>query len=110
MEIPAGKLEVNEEPRETAIRELKEETGFEAKNFQYLFEFYTSPGYTNEKIYLFLASDLIEGEQELDEGEYCEVVKFEIDELIKMIDIGKIIDSKTIIGIHAAKDYIQSIS
>ena len=79
LEIPAGKLEVNEEPRETAIRELKEETGFEAKNFQYLFEFYTSPGYTNEKIYLFLASDLIEGEQELDEGEYCEVVKFEID-------------------------------
>ena len=53
---------------------------------------------------------MIEGEQELDEGEYCEVVKFEIDELIKMIDIGKIIDSKTIIGIHAAKDYIQSIS
>lgn len=108
LELPAGKLELNEEPRETGIRELKEETGFEAKNFNYLFEFYTSPGYTNEKIYLFLAYDLIEGEQDLDEGEYCEVEKHNIDDLIKMINRGEIIDSKTIIGIHTAKDYIEN--
>ncbi|WFA09704.1 NUDIX hydrolase [Tissierella sp. Yu-01] len=108
LEIPAGKLEVNEEPRETAIRELKEETGYDAKELKYLLEFYTSPGYCNEKIYLFLASDLVEGDQKLDEGEYCEIVKYSFDELLKMIDRGEIIDSKTIIGIFAAKDYIQN--
>jgi len=108
LEIPAGKLEVNEEPRETAIRELKEETGYESENLKYLLEFYTSPGYTNEKIYLFLATNLIEGEQDLDDGEYCEIAKYNIDELYKMIDRGEIIDSKTIIGINMAKEYINS--
>lgn len=107
LEIPAGKLEINEEPRETAIRELKEETGYEAKNLKYLLEFYTSPGYTTEKIYLFMASSLIEGDKDLDDGEYCEVEKYSIDELIKMIDRGEIIDSKTIIGINLAKDYLK---
>lgn len=109
LEIPAGKLEVNEEPRETAIRELKEETGYEAEKLKYLLEFYTSPGYTNEKIYLFLASGLIYGEQDLDEGEFCEIEKYNIDELTKMIDRGEIIDSKTIIGINIAKEYFKSI-
>lgn len=107
LEIPAGKLEVNEEPRETAIRELKEETGFEAKNYNYLLEFYTSPGYTTEKIYLFMATDLTEGLQDLDDGEYCEMEKHSIDDLIKMIDRGEIIDSKTIIGINLARDFLK---
>lgn len=107
LEIPAGKLEVNEEPRQTAIRELKEETGYEAENLKYLIEFYTSPGYCNEKIYLFLASELIEGATKLDEGEYCDIEKFSIEELLKMIDRGEIIDSKTIIGINLAKDYFK---
>lgn len=107
LEIPAGKLEVNEEPRQTAIRELKEETGYEAENLKYLLEFYTSPGYCNEKIYLFLASGLIEGETKLDDGEYCDIEKFKIEELLKMIDRGEIIDSKTIIGINLAKEYFN---
>lgn len=107
LEIPAGKLEVNEEPRETAIRELREETGYSANNYKYLMEFYTSPGYTTEKIYLFMATELIEGNQELDFGEYCEIEKYSIEDLIKMIDRGEIIDSKTIIGINLAKDYLR---
>ena len=78
LEIPAGKLELNEEPRQTAQRELKEETGFEARKLEYLLEFYTSPGFSNEKIYLFLASDLIEGETNPDAGEFVEVEKYKI--------------------------------
>ncbi len=107
LEIPAGKLELNEEPRETAIRELKEETGYEAKKIEYLLEFYTSPGFSNEKIYLFLATDLIEGEATPDSGEFIEMEKYNIDDLIKMVERGEIIDSKTIIGINLAKKYID---
>ena len=66
LEIPAGKLELNEEPIESAKRELKEETGYIADKIEYVMEFYTSPGFSNEKIYLFLAQGLNEGEQELD--------------------------------------------
>lgn len=68
LEIPAGKLEVNEEPRETAIRELREETSLEAKKLSYITEFYTSPGYSSEKIHLFLAEDLIEVDPQPDSG------------------------------------------
>ncbi len=107
LEIPAGKLEINEEPRETAIRELKEETGFEAKKLEYLLEFYTSPGFSNEKIYLFLAADLIEGESNPDVGEFIDIEKHSIDDLVKMVERGEIVDSKTIIGINFAKKYID---
>jgi ADP-ribose pyrophosphatase len=107
LEIPAGKLELNEEPRETAIRELKEETGYEAKKLEYLLEFYTSPGFTNEKIYLFLATGLVEGEPALDAGEFIETGKYKIEDLIRMVERGEITDSKTIIGINFAKEYID---
>jgi len=107
IELPAGKMDVNEEPVETAKRELHEETGYTANEFKYLFEFYTSPGFCNEKIYLFLAKGLQEGEVSFDGDEYCETVKFSIEELDKMIDRGEIMDSKTIIGIYYAKQYIK---
>ena len=107
LEIPAGKLELNEEPRETAIRELREETGFEAGKIEYLLEFYTSPGFSNEKIHLFLATDLIEGEATPDSGEFVEKVKISIEDLLKMVDRGEIVDSKTIIGINLADKYIN---
>lgn len=107
LEIPAGKLEINEEPRETAIRELKEETGFTANKVEYLLEFYTSPGFSNEKIYLFLATDLIEGEATPDTGEFVDIEKYNINDLIKMVERGEIIDSKTIIAINLAKKYLD---
>ena len=107
LEIPAGKLELNEEPRETGIRELKEETGFSADKMEYLLEFYTSPGFSNEKIYLFLATGLTDGEATPDLGEFIQSEKYNVDDLIKMIERGEIIDSKTIIGINMAKKYID---
>lgn len=106
-EIPAGKMEINEEPRETAIRELKEETGYLANKLSYKLEFHTSPGFCNEKIYLFLGEDLVKGEPNPETGEFITSEKFHIDDLIKMIDRGEIIDSKTIIGIYLARDYFD---
>lgn len=108
LEIPAGKLEVNEEPKETATRELKEEIGMDPKKLTYLSEFYSSPGYCDEKIHLFLAEDLEEGDFEKEEGEFLEVVEHSIEELIKMVSMGDIVDSKTIIGIFLAEKIIEA--
>lgn len=107
LEIPAGKLEVNEEPRETATRELKEETGYDANKMEYLLEFYTSPGFSNEKVHLFLASELAGGDPCPESGEFIETVKVNIEDLLKMVDRGEIVDSKTIIGINLANKYIN---
>lgn len=106
-EIPAGKVEINEEPKESAIRELKEETGYSAQKFKYLLEFYTSPGFCNEKIHLFLAENLTEGEAEQENDEFIESEKIHIDNLVKMVDRGEIIDGKTIIGIYLAREYFK---
>lgn len=106
LEIPAGKIEINEEPKETAFRELCEETGFVASELEYLFEFYTSPGFSNEKMYLFVAKELVEGEAKPDGDEYIDVLKVKIEDSIKMILRGEIVDSKTIIGILYAQQYL----
>jgi len=108
LEIPAGKLEVNEEPKETAIRELKEETGIKAKKLEYITEFYTSPGFSNEKMYLFLAMDLSMDVLEPADDEYIEITKVKIDKLANMIKKGEILDSKTMIGIYMAMEHLES--
>lgn len=107
LEIPAGKLELNEEPRETAIRELREETGLESDKLNYISEFYTSPGYTNEKIHLFLAEELRKVEYISEPGEFLEIIELPIKELTKMVKRGEILDSKTIIGIFIAQKLID---
>lgn len=106
LEIPAGKLEVNEEPRETAIRELREETGYEGREVKYLLDFYSSPGFTDEKVSIFLAEDLVKVGENPDEGEFIEIEEVHIDDLSKMIEKGEILDSKTIIASYIARDYI----
>lgn len=107
LEIPAGKLEHGEEPVGCAVRELKEETGFDCDKIQFLLEFYTSPGFCNEKVYLFLATGLYEGVAEPENDEYIEVIKFEINELLNMIHNGEITDSKTIIGVTMANNFLK---
>jgi ADP-ribose pyrophosphatase len=108
LELPAGKLEVNEEPRETALRELKEETGYSAARLEYLLEFYTSPGFSTEKIYLFLGEELTPGEQELEAGEFIDIESYSLEELNRMISRGEIMDSKTIIGIQTTAQIVKN--
>ena len=99
-EIPAGKLELNENPNEAAIRELKEETGYHANHLESLGMMYPTPGYSNEKIYLFLATDLEEGEPSFDRDEWIVTEHVQLSEAIKMIENHQILDAKTIIAIY----------
>nr|WP_313371342.1 NUDIX hydrolase [Sedimentibacter sp.] len=98
-ELPAGILNIAEVPVEGALRELKEETGYETKKIKQVCEFYSSPGFTNEKIYLFKAEDLLFASTKLDEDECIETIAVNKEEAAKMLETGRILDSKTIIGI-----------
>lgn len=105
-ELPAGTLELGEEPLATAKRELIEETGYEAKIMEPLNFFFTSPGISNEKMFAFLAKDLTEVGQDLDEDEEIEVTKMSFDTALDLIRTGKIKDGKTIAALlyyHAFK-------
>lgn len=98
-EIPAGKLEAKETLLECAKRELREETGYTAQKFKKLFEFYPTPGYSSETIYIYQAQNLSFVGRDLDEGEYIEVVPKTKSELRELFQAGKIKDSKTLIAV-----------
>ena len=106
-EIPAGKLEKGEDPREAAIREFREECGAVAEKFEPLGEIYPTPGYCGEIIRIFYATDLTFGEQELDEDEYLEVIKMPFSECVAKIMSGEIKDAKTIVGILKLKELMK---
>lgn len=97
-EIPAGKLDKDEDPLYCAQRELREETGISAKNWRILSSAKPSPGYLNETIHIFLATDLEFGEAIPDQGEFLIVEKRPLKEVISAIVTGEITDAKTIIG------------
>ena len=95
-EIPAGKLEKDEDPFDAGVREFKEECGAVADNYFSLGEIYPSPGYTNEIIRLYGATGLHFEEQDLDDDEFLQVIKMPLDELITRIMSGEIKDAKTV--------------
>jgi ADP-ribose pyrophosphatase len=99
-ELPAGRLDPGEKPLATAKRELKEETGYSAKTWKKLAFFYPSPGYVGESMTIFLATDLTEGDATPMDDEQIETRWFTAKEVAQMMDEGKIIDGKTIIGYH----------
>ena len=100
IEIPAGKLEKDEDIVNAAKRELEEETGYYTENLKYLGAIYPSCGYTNEIIYLFLATEATMKETHFDEDELITSKFFSIDEVKQMIKEDKIKDAKTIAAFY----------
>ena len=99
LEIPAGTIDRSEPPLECARRELQEETGYSAEDWESLGHIYPTPGYTNEVLHLFYASGLTKGEQHLDPGEDIDVRWIPLEKVEEMIDQGEINDAKTIIAV-----------
>ncbi|AGB40552.1 ADP-ribose pyrophosphatase [Halobacteroides halobius DSM 5150] len=108
LEIPAGKIEINEEVLKCARRELEEETGFRAGSFRKLVQFYTSPGFSNEEITLYLATNLSKYKQQTEADEFLALRKLTIDEVKNRIKAGKFKDAKTIIGLQYLLQWLEN--
>ena len=98
-EIPAGKLNVGEEPEIAALRELEEETGYRAKLIK-MFDLYPSPGYTDEIIHVYFAKHYEFIGQKLDDGEFLNVQFIPLEKVLEMIECGEICDAKTVSAIY----------
>ena len=109
IESPAGKLEKGEDPYECASRELTEETGYSSDNIIKLGEIYTSPGFCDEILYLYLATDLTAGKHNREEGEFgMETFEYSLAEVDEMIKNGEIVDAKTIAIISYYKNLLTN--
>lgn len=110
LELPAGKLDgKGEDPLECAKRELKEETGLTSNKIRFLTSIYSAPGIMDEELFFYLAEDLVEGELQLDEGEFLHVEKYLLSELLDFVLKGEIRDSKTIVGILFIEKYFAGM-
>lgn len=96
LEVPAGKFDPGESPEQCAARELEEETGFRTETLESLGMIWPTPGFSDEKIYLFLCSDLQSGTQRLEPNEVVEVVSMPFTEALAAVSTGEIQDAKTI--------------
>ncbi|MBO8176683.1 NUDIX hydrolase [Aeribacillus pallidus] len=102
IEIPAGKLEPGEEPEKTAIRELEEETGYTCEKMEHVISFYTSPGFADEIVHVFLAKKLrkLDTKKELDEDEFVELLEVTLEEAEQLIEGRRIYDAKTVFAVQ----------
>lgn len=101
VEIPAGKLDAGEDPMVAAARELEEETGYKAGKLRPLSAFYTSPGFADEKLYVYIAEELTPGESKPDEDEYLNVSAITFEEAQQYIREERISDAKTVLAVYA---------
>ncbi|MBN1960594.1 MAG: NUDIX hydrolase [Deltaproteobacteria bacterium] len=106
LEIPAGKLDDKEEPETCARRELREETGLVAGKLTPMGVIWTTPGFTDERIWLFLATELSEVKQSLDVDEVLTIERYEFDDALTMAINGEIEDSKSICALLRARHYL----
>jgi ADP-ribose pyrophosphatase len=105
-EIPAGRLDANEDPADCARRELREETGCTAKSMQHLYTMFTTPGFTDERIHIFMATGLEQGESAREADEFLTVEPVQLSRALEMIKSGEIKDGKTTVGILFAAGFI----
>ena len=104
LEMPAGKLDKNEDPMVCAVRELEEETGYKTQNIVKLGSICTTPGFCTEVLHIYLAKDLIPGNHNREEGEHgMEVFELTLDEIDSKIFSGEIVDAKSICGVQLYK-------
>ncbi|MFM8394899.1 MAG: NUDIX hydrolase, partial [Acidobacteriota bacterium] len=99
LEIPAGRIEPGEDPELCARREVEQETGFRPGRIERLSGFYSTPGFCEEILHVFLATDLTPTRQQLDHDELVEVHLLTLEEALRMVHQGEIVDSKTIIAL-----------
>lgn len=109
IEIPAGKIEIDEVPEITALRELEEETGYTTDKLQYIQSFATSPGFADEIIHLYFAKNIEKLEQPvgLDEDEFVELLHVSLSEMEEMVKKQQIYDAKTAFAYIWLKDYFK---
>jgi ADP-ribose pyrophosphatase len=104
-EVPAGRLDAGEAPLACAHRELLEETGCRAGRMEHLFTMYTTPGFTDEKIHLYLAAELTAGEAQREADEFIELERVPLSRALEMIERGEIQDAKTALAILYAAGF-----
>lgn len=100
VEIPAGKLERGEDPADCAKRELQEETGYTAREWKHLHSMYTSPGFADELIHLYVASGLTRGNQQLDSDEFLDLMEADVEEVAQLLAEDQVADAKTITALY----------
>jgi ADP-ribose pyrophosphatase len=110
LEVPAGTLEEREDPEIGAARELEEELGLVAGRLDLLSEFFVSPGFCEEKMWVYLATELTSTKQNLDQDEIIEVVKISLQEALEMISDGEIQDAKTIIALLLTASRVKTLT
>ena len=104
-EVPAGRLDPGEDPKDCASRELREETGCTARQIEYLTTIFTTPGFTDEKIHLFMATGLTTGETKHEADEFLELEPMLLSRALEMIRAGDIQDGKTVVALLFAAGF-----